>query len=126
MDERLDAGRDVSAVTRLLRRANVQTTARYDRRPGHAVAVAASKLKREYSRAGTRSRPAASAAWPKSRGDGRSTGSRDPFKLKGKSVPWNLEVENEGFVYVGSVEANRDLGWVVERWCPTAIQPGVP
>lgn len=46
--ELLDAGTDISTVARLLGHANVQTTARYDRRPEHAVAAAAAKIRFPY------------------------------------------------------------------------------
>ena len=46
--ELLDAGTDISTVARLLGHANVQTTARYDRRPEHVVAAAAARMKFPY------------------------------------------------------------------------------
>lgn len=46
--ELLDAGTDIVTVARLLGHANVQTTARYDRRPEHVVAAAAAKMKFPY------------------------------------------------------------------------------
>jgi integrase len=52
--ELLDAGTDISTVARLLGHANVQTTARYDRRPEHAVAAAAAKIRFPYRSASER------------------------------------------------------------------------
>lgn len=49
--ELLDAGIDISIVARVLGHANVQTTQRYDRRPEHAVAAAAAKIRFPYRRA---------------------------------------------------------------------------
>lgn len=46
--ELLDAGTDIVTVARLLGHANVQTTARYDRRPEHVVAAAAARMKFPY------------------------------------------------------------------------------
>jgi len=46
--ELLDAGTAISTVARLLGHANVQPTARYDRRPEHAVVAAAAKIRFPY------------------------------------------------------------------------------
>jgi len=52
--ELLDAGTDISTVARLLGHANVQTTARYDRRPEYAIAAAAAKIRFPYRPAAKR------------------------------------------------------------------------
>lgn len=46
--ELLDSGTDISTVARLLGHANVQTTARYDRRSEHAVDAATAKIRFPY------------------------------------------------------------------------------